>query len=339
MKTLKKAAQSKIGIMRNFVHIIMYKELAILQKPAEMKKLLLILFVIASIAKQSHAQVNVYHPFPGSNSFWNEQSYSLNWNHTCATQDYYTLFINGDTIIGAKSYHKIYKNGYTVYSCQNPPTTPIYTYYNTYYRFAIRQDSLQKKVFLYDATSNKDTLLYDFNLNVGDTLHILNSNYGIHYVTSIDSVLVGAKYHKEFLLETSLALIEGVGCTCGLNTLIGIFPDGGGTLNCFNHNSETYPANASCSLTIDVNETIVQKIQIQVSPNPFSSSTTLQSYKPFTNATFILYNAFGQEVRSMVISHSPFVIERSDLPSGLYFIRLVQDNKIVATDKLIITNN
>jgi len=77
---------------------------------------------------------------------------------------------------------------------------------------------------------------------------------------------------------------------------------------------------------------------ISVYPNPFSSLTTLQTDILLKNATLTVYNCFGQAVKSLVISHSPLVIERDNLPSGLYFIHLTQDNKTFATDKLVIVD-
>ena len=82
------------------------------------------------------------------------------------------MFINGDKIIGTHTYHKIYTTG------QHTNWCPSYSgYYYNACNCALRQDSLQKKVFQYSSTYSKDTLLYDFNLNVGDTLpHTLNNN-------------------------------------------------------------------------------------------------------------------------------------------------------------------
>src|ERR1035437_5061123 len=152
----------------------------------------------------AQGQTDVYHPFPDSNAFWNQHSYSLNFNHTCSTDDYYALFINGDTIIGTNTYHKIYRQGYTVYACWNPPTTPVYSYYSAHYDCAIRQDSLQKKVFhYYNYYPSKDTILYDFNLNVGDTVPLTYAGSYFETVSKVDSALVGTKYHKKFTLQGS----------------------------------------------------------------------------------------------------------------------------------------
>jgi|ERR1035437_6446744 PKD repeat protein len=79
---------------------------------------------------------------------------------------------------------------------------------------------------------------------------------------------------------------------------------------------------------------------ISIYPNPFSSSTTLQSDIFFKDATLTIYNSYGQTVKQIKnISGQAVTLTRDNLPSGLYFIRLTQDNKILATDKLVITDN
>lgn len=77
----------------------------------------------------------------------------------------------------------------------------------------------------------------------------------------------------------------------------------------------------------------------KVFPNPFSTQTTLQTDILLHNATFTVYNCFGQTVREITnISGNTATFYRDNLPSGLYFIRLAQDNKQIETKKLIITD-
>lgn len=77
----------------------------------------------------------------------------------------------------------------------------------------------------------------------------------------------------------------------------------------------------------------------KVFPNPFSTQTTLQTDILLHNATFTVYNCFGQKVREITnISGNTATFYRDNLPSGLYFIRLTQDNKQIETKKLIITD-
>lgn len=76
---------------------------------------------------------------------------------------------------------------------------------------------------------------------------------------------------------------------------------------------------------------------ITISPNPFSYAATLHTGKNFKSGRLIVYNALGQEVKRLEnISGHSIVLQRDNLPKGLYFIRLTQDNKIIATKKTII---
>lgn len=76
---------------------------------------------------------------------------------------------------------------------------------------------------------------------------------------------------------------------------------------------------------------------IKFYPNPFSSQTILQTDNVLSNATLTVYNSFGQIVKQVNnISGQTAVLTRDNLASGLYFIRLTEENKSIATDKLIL---
>jgi hypothetical protein len=78
---------------------------------------------------------------------------------------------------------------------------------------------------------------------------------------------------------------------------------------------------------------------ISIFPNPFSSSTTLNITDNFSNVTLTIYNTLGQEIKSIKnISTQTIILGRDNLENGIYFIHLTQDNKIVATEKIIITD-
>jgi hypothetical protein len=75
-------------------------------------------------------------------------------------------------------------------------------------------------------------------------------------------------------------------------------------------------------------------------PNPFSTTATLNTGKSFKDATLIIYNIHGEQVKQLKnISGTEIFFYRNDLSSGLYFLQLTQDNKIFATEKLVITDN
>jgi hypothetical protein len=96
---------------------------------------------------------------------------------------------------------------------------------------------------------------------------------------------------------------------------------------------------ANFSLTTSVNEEGELKNKIQISPNPFSAQTTLLTDKILKDATLTVYNSFGQQVKQIKnISGQTVTLFRDNLASGLYFVRLTQDSKIISADKLVITD-
>lgn len=92
----------------------------------------------------------------------------------------------------------------------------------------------------------------------------------------------------------------------------------------------------------DLSTSIAQEFEssgFKLYPNPFTTETVLQTEIILKGATLNMYNLFGQQVKQIKnISGQTIALRRDNLPSGLYFIRLTQDNKVIATDKLIITD-
>jgi len=88
--------------------------------------------------------------------------------------------------------------------------------------------------------------------------------------------------------------------------------------------------------SIDIN-TPVEDETITAYPNPFAEQTVLQTNNPLYNATLVIYNCFGQQVKEIENISGPTVnLFRDNLPNGLYFVRLTQGNIIIAADKLVI---
>lgn len=94
---------------------------------------------------------------------------------------------------------------------------------------------------------------------------------------------------------------------------------------------------APCENTTGIQSEYPYSSQVLIYPNPFSTQTTLQTSLPLINATLTVDNCFGQTVaQKKNISGHTVALSRDNLPSGLYFIRLTQENKIIATDKFVI---
>lgn len=87
-------------------------------------------------------------------------------------------------------------------------------------------------------------------------------------------------------------------------------------------------------------ENIIINQEISIFPNPFSMQTTLQTDYSLKDARLTVYNSFGQPVvQKANISSQTIILERNNLPNGIYLIRLTQNNKVIASEKLIIKDN
>jgi len=76
-----------------------------------------------------------------------------------------------------------------------------------------------------------------------------------------------------------------------------------------------------------------------ISPNPFSYETVIRTSENLTNGTLGIYNALGQEMMEIKnISGQEIKFQKDNLPNGIYFMQLMQDGKIIAQDKLIISD-
>src|ERR1035437_640006 len=257
-----------------------------------MKLRYILIVCLFLLIKTSSAQTNVYHPFPDSNAWWGE----MNWwfDGTCEGTDEHKSFMSGDTLIGAYHYQKLLQSGYQ-YS-QNCGPMPIY-YYNHYWG-AIRQDTLQRKVFL--NVGLDDTLLYDFNLSLGDTLPT-TFNFGVdNYVSNVDSVLIGNNYRKKFWIShfgghtnhtdsNYYALIEGIGGTQGLLNMYTVWFEGGSALRCFHEDNIAYiildtigfgnvtDSTYDCNLDVGIPIINQQSSIITIYPNPSSTTITISA--------------------------------------------------------------
>ena len=130
-------------------------------------------------------------------------------------------------------------------------------------------------------------------------------------------------------IGTSSSLASGIEIqTDGKIVAVGSASDAGGQILLARYNN---------SLTGDISEYSNKTSQISIYPNPFSNTTTLKTDNLFENATFIVYNTLGEQVRKIDnISGQTFTFYRENLDEGIYFYHLKENNKMLSVDKLII---
>lgn len=253
-------------------------------------------------------------------------------NFPCVKYTTYNYFTNGDTIIGAFTYKKIFTKGQGYYSWQSPTPgfcpNPPFTFNSGIPVFFLR--SVGKKIYI-KPFSNPDTLLYDFNLKVGDTLPPTYNNWisNVIKVTAIDSIFTLNGYMKRFHLVgcPNQYLIEGIGHSGGLSEVIGLSVNGSWNLNCYSQNNTKYfpsLATGGCMLPLGLNEFDNQHIVLKAFPNPSSGKFILTGLtrSEYENTEIKIFNMFGQEVEYTLSNINNNVKINFHATKGIYFVKV-----------------
>ncbi len=289
-----------------------------------MKKLLL--FISILVVQFANAQTNIYHPFPDSSAHWNINRLVFCLTTGGVANENYTIEIAGDTLINSTVYHKLNTPFVEYLPTGNCPSFTL-----PGYKGAIRQDTSLKKVFFIPPTNNVEQLLYDFNLQIGDTVKGFTEsfNFTIDTVISIDSVIVGSTYRKRWFINNcyNIYLIEGVGSTYGLLALSpGCITDADDySIICFQQNGQSqYPITGNnCETITSLNPIENDFTGIKVSPNPATDKLILLNFTPSNHRNNIsIFDALGKQVLSInnLTNNS---IDISKLAKGLYLLKYV----------------
>jgi hypothetical protein len=193
-----------------------------------MNKIVGVFFSFLSILSSGFGQV--YHTIPEDNVFWVEKENVLLVDG-CIESTYRCIYTTNQVTIHGNNYTEFRYNSMTAYSSLFPEGECLQTSTissNNFYAF-IRNDSINKKVYLYDTTnSHQEVVLYDFDLAVGDTLNL--TSFGsvplcpedTFIVNSIDSIDVGGTYRTSYNIHINatvgydpIHLIEGIGSSMG----------------------------------------------------------------------------------------------------------------------------
>ena len=302
------------------------------------KSLLFFTFCTLFCWKNSNAQAYVYHPFPYSNTIWMTASLDIQGclQNPCG---YEIEQLGSDTFINNIEYIKVLEGG-------TPPT---------FQSIVIRNDTLNKEVKMLKVGKNvidSEQVLFDFNLNVGDTLPnsaICFKSQGI-VVLKIDSILLqDGTYRKEFKLNVayigsyydSLSLIEGIGYTGGFFTSIVSTDDfEGGSLLACNSVDSTVLYNfapfglTSCEVPSGIKQ--VKKTVISISPNPVTSGGDIIIKGVSENYSLTISNVLGQTVFSSQMNNSQSIVLPDSIKSGVYVCRILTQNNLLVVKKIVV---
>lgn len=286
-----------------------------------------------------------YIAFPDSGAVWKETYYYFPgpyWYN--AIGDTYLL---GDTIFNDTTYRKIYNLRRDVFCSdiiiQNPE-----------FGGALREDTLNQKIYLRGSEDYPEVLMYDYTLQVGDTLpEEIFAYYDDIFVSYIDTITTRDSIKRRvwyFDHEVPFVgwsnIIEGIGCSSGLTGFIEPYFEGWNELLCFSVDGHSvWSARNTCYVPSDscaplgLNESLHPQTSIRFYPNPVGNSSTIsfELGQIHTEKNFLwIYDLYGKEVSLLEFSDEIFSIE-SPASKGIYIIKIFVNNQYHIS-KLIVSD-
>ena len=171
------------------------------------------------------------------------------------------------------------------------------------------------------------TPVQDQVFNIGDTII-----FSVQASDDVEQITYNFSYKEWLPIKNTPAVKKSIAAYPGAHLVFAYSND-------YSKLSNPVTFYVSDENSVSVNEIVTENNPIAIYPNPFSSSVTIQFHYPVKNVEAIIFNLHGQKIKSMKnISGGNLKIERDNIASGLYFIQLTQDGKVIATNKLIITD-
>lgn len=76
---------------------------------------------------------------------------------------------------------------------------------------------------------------------------------------------------------------------------------------------------------------------LSIAPNPFYDATTIQASGNFSAGNLTIYDVFGNVLFNQTINSSEtFTFSGEHLPSGIYYVSLTEENKVIGIEKLVL---
>lgn len=89
---------------------------------------------------------------------------------------------------------------------------------------------------------------------------------------------------------------------------------------------------------LNVSDFTSEKTIFTIDSNPVSEEVRIridEAVTDFENISVVLYNYLGQEIRSQKVNTSEIIVERMNISSGMYFLQLKKENRVLASQKII----
>ncbi|MBK7969382.1 MAG: hypothetical protein IPN13_00030 [Bacteroidetes bacterium] len=308
-------------------------------------KMTFVLIIINLAGIVNSCQGQSYHKFIEQGKYW--EVIHMYYPNICGMSGGERSFFDRDTIISGVNYSIL--SAYPIVNVNPGPFCPPLAV-DTSIKFDIailREDTISKRIYKHDLSSITDNLLFEFGLNVGDTLSTYQGLAPKYIVDSVGviTLLDGTTRPVYFTTGNQNQLefvIEGIGGSRGPYDVIEIALDGEDFLTCYSEsginiwgNNLLYGGTSlNCLGLVGINDDIKNTTALfnisNINGCLFIRNLTNE------NGQLCLNEISGKSALEERIYKSESNINVNTLSPGIYVYNFTTDSKLRFTGKLIL---
>ncbi|MCB0640012.1 MAG: T9SS type A sorting domain-containing protein [Phaeodactylibacter sp.] len=290
-----------------------------------------------------------YLPLLTDGRYWDITFMDIGYICTGFGEYTYRYVMDGEITLGDQTYSQFKR--YKLYNQEGmnlPSCPPFYadTLALEVFDLFLREDLDAQQVFAYAPGSGQDLLLFDFSLEQGDTLYTDLLQSGSLPIDTIYTIVTGDGVERRVFESTAGGpgqdgrYIEGIGGYGGLFSASVPF-EAGPRLFCAGLLDGTYlwspdPFTTACADFISGNADLpALDAEVLVQPTLFKNDVFIESKQ---SVLLVLYDQSGRPVYQQQKPEARITLDLSHFSSGIYFLKLKDEQGRIATKRLVKTN-
>lgn len=305
-----------------------------------MKNLIIVLFLLV-------IKVGLAQDFKipnSSNTVWfiNSEPYC----DFCPSNYLSKQYVDGDTVINDESYFKLFQSDLGQF-IQDGNCSYASVIESSSIKYLGAINTFDNKVIFYQDGDTISTTLFDFSLEVGDSLTIQTYQSGDklgYYITHIDTINIQNSERLRFSVinynNVPSYWIEGIGNLNGLLSHDQAWEYDTREVLCYHENDEIvyekHPECTDCSYIL-ANNGFYDAPTFSIIPNPMTDIAICRFDQNITPISYRIFDLGGKVIdNSLLREPTELILRREDIGSGIFLIEIIDDKNIKYRQKLII---
>lgn len=237
---------------------------------------------------------------------------------------------SGDTIIGSEHFMKVFEATDSLFQ--------------QYVEIGYIREDVDNKVYYRNLSGTQNYMIYDFQVEAGDTVNAWGNDL---IISSVDSIQIGGYFRKRIQFNSTYpheTWVEGIGSLHGVGFGYTLWYVGCGyDLLCYFKNDSLLYHKDSISAycgqiatpgcyynTVEINEFDASEIILRINPNPVTSTSVITvDGNDSENYHLDIYNILGDRIKAVTITkNSQVIINKSEFAAGIYVVRILSESRL-----------